>query len=440
MARTALLILLILAVHLIGLGTYPRITADEGGWPLSVRNWVETGTRSSDYYMAPGYHWLLAIPFRFFGALHSVGRPVSVAVSLLALFLFHRLTRKLAGDEMAFWATLLLGTSYPAVLIGRRALMEPFQIAIMTGLCLAVASVRWLPMAALTAALLLTKASGIFLVPALAISKRRMPVMAALAGGIALAAAVFYWLYTQDPATFLQGWITDMKHGNVPGSKDAAGRFRVNPLSIELTVRWLSEHEPVLFGISAMGLLKALWDRKHPLMAAWYLCGAAFLFIQVYVQENHRAVLLPPLCFFGAYLLTELRFPWTRPALGLLAAYSVARIAGGIALAHNPHAATLSWMKSHTAPSARVMAAPYLLMNLPARPASFWTLPPPYVPTPEALRCRHVDWVIVDTEEWTPEVRDEKKLEAALVECCELKHAAPNARIYRVKPSAPTHP
>jgi 4-amino-4-deoxy-L-arabinose transferase-like glycosyltransferase len=171
-AAYLVLFALVIAVRWISLDAYPRITADEGGWPLSVRNWVETGVQSKDYYMAPGYHWLLGIPFRLFGALHSVARPVSVLVSLLTLFLFHRLTRRLAGPGMAFWSTLLLGTCYPAVLIDRRALMEPFQIALMTGLSLAVVALldrpaiaRGLLVAGLTAALLLTKASGLFLLP-----------------------------------------------------------------------------------------------------------------------------------------------------------------------------------------------------------------------------------------------------------------------------------
>lgn len=440
MLRTAVAIAVILAVHLIRLQTFPLITADEGGWPLSVRNWVETGTRSTDYFMAPGYHWLLGVPFQLFGALHSVARPVSVAVSLLGLLLFYRLTRKLAGDDMAFWATLLLGTSYPAVLIDRRALMEPFQITLITALCLAAASTRLLPVAGFTAALLLTKASGIFILPAIAVSRRRIPVWVALAAGVAIAAAIFWWLYTLDPATFLQGWATDLNHGNLGGRKDDSGRFRLNPLSIELTLRWLSEHEPLLFGISALGLLKAIWDRKHALMAAWYIFGAAFLFMQVYVQENHRAVLLPPLCFFAAYLLTELKFGWSRAALGILVLYSVARIGGGIARTPDPNASALAWLASHTTRESHVMAAPYLLMSLPARPVSFWSLPHPYLPTPAALACRKVEWLIVDEKEWVSESNTGAKLEESLAQCCELQYATPAARVYRVKSTEPARP
>ena len=132
-------IAVVIAVRLAGLDAFPLSHPDEGGWPLSVREWVESGKRAGDYYMAPGYHWLLGIPFYLFGPLHSVSRPVSAVLSLLTLYMFYRLAAQLAGRPTAIAAALLLGTSYPAVLIDRRALIEPFQIALITGLCLMVA-------------------------------------------------------------------------------------------------------------------------------------------------------------------------------------------------------------------------------------------------------------------------------------------------------------
>jgi 4-amino-4-deoxy-L-arabinose transferase-like glycosyltransferase len=459
-AAYLVLFALVIAVRWISLDAYPRITADEGGWPLSVRNWVESGVQSKDYYMAPGYHWLLGIPFRLFGALHSVARPVSVLVSLLTLFLFHRLTRRLAGPGMAFWSTLLLGTCYPAVLIDRRALMEPFQIALMTGLSLAVVALldrpaiaRGLLVAGLTAALLLTKASGLFLLPALAASalwpwKRPLPVLASLAAGTAIAAAVFWSLYLSDQAGFLAGWTTDIAVANVPGAavQGSAGRFAFNPVSIETTIRWFSEYEPLLFGISVLGLLKAVWDRQHGLMAGWYVLGAAFLFMQIYVQGNHRAVVLPPLCFFAAYLLCELhlmlerirpqRFSWAQAAGVLIVCYSVARLGAGILRSSNPDAPVLSWMAAHAKADSRVMAAPYLLMQLGSRPVPFWSLGPPFVPTPEALRLTQPDWLIVDADEWRNHQQlasNRGEIDRALAECCELAYSAGPASIYRVK-------
>ncbi|MCC6536579.1 MAG: glycosyltransferase family 39 protein, partial [Bryobacterales bacterium] len=168
--------LAVLAFHTVGLFSYPRVEADEGGWPLSVRAWVEAGTQGPDYYMAPAYHWLLGAPLALFGARHQVARPASVAAGLAALWLFHRLARRLAGAETAAWALWLAGSSYGVLLLHRRALMEPWQVLLMMALTLTVVerpggSWGWRLLAvALTALLLLTKASAVFLLPALVLA------------------------------------------------------------------------------------------------------------------------------------------------------------------------------------------------------------------------------------------------------------------------------
>ena len=275
-------ILLVVCLRCIGLGVYPQIEADEGGWPLSVREWVETGTRTFDFYMAPGYHWLLGIPYRLFGSSHSVGRPVAALASLFGLWLFYRLVRRQTDETVAFWATLLLGTSYPAVLIDRRAFMEPLQLVIMFALCLAAtgpkrSAPQYLLVGGLTCLLLLTKATGVFLLPALVLATfwspdvgrvaqpHRLRLMVAMAAGALSAAGVFYWLYLGDPSTFLAGWTNDLtKVANVPGlDQGNSGRFRFSPLSIEATLRWHASYEPVLFGLSLLGFLKALTDGRH---------------------------------------------------------------------------------------------------------------------------------------------------------------------------------
>jgi 4-amino-4-deoxy-L-arabinose transferase-like glycosyltransferase len=131
-------LLWIAALRLVGLGTFPRIEADEGGWPMSVRLWLD-GTVTYDYYMAPGYHWLLGVPFRWFGANLAVSRAVSAVLGLVALYLLYRLARRLAGEQTARWSVLLMGTCQASVLLDRRAFMEPFQLTLMLALALVIA-------------------------------------------------------------------------------------------------------------------------------------------------------------------------------------------------------------------------------------------------------------------------------------------------------------
>jgi hypothetical protein len=82
------------------------------------------------------------------------------------------------------------------------------------------------------------------------------------------------------------------------------------------------------------------------------------------------------------------------------------------------------------------MAAPFILMHLDAQPVSFFELPPPYLPTPEALRARGVAWLAVDRREWRYESdlagAPPGALEAALQGCCRLVYDTAMIRIYRV--------
>ncbi len=451
-------IALIVCLRVIGLGVYPQIEADEGGWPLSVRTWVETGVKTTDYYVAPGYHWLLGVPFRLFGATHAVGRLVSALVALLGLFLFHRLARRHAGPTVAFWAVLLLGTSYPAVLIDRRAFMEPFQLALMFALCLAAGierlALRLAAVAALTALLMVTKATAAFLLPALVLSTfwasrdwtwpRRLQLTAALGAGALVAAGVFYWLYLNDPATFLAGWTKDIRAVNVPGVDAQAGRFRISPLSIERSLRWYADYEPFLLGVALLGFCKAIWERRHGLMSCWLALGAIHFCLQVYIQTNHRAMLLPPLCYLGAALLCELNerqlLPWARAALLLTICYGAARVTMGIATAPVGDHEAVAWLARRTDARSTVIAAPYVLMRLPARPVSFFTLAEPFLPTPDEVGKQQAGWLVTEPREWGQHLLlsggSAAPFEKALADCCELAFKTPAAEVYRVKSRA----
>lgn len=438
----------ILAVRLIGLGSYPRIEADEGGWPLSVRLWVEQGLRTADYHIAPGYHWLLGLPFRLFGANQAVSRPVSALLGLVCLYAFYRLALRLAGARTALWSTLLLGVSYPAVLIDRRALMEPFQIALMLALSLAVTSASaslgtLAAMAGLTALLLLTKATAAYLLPALGLTvlaaKHTSPWwrITAMALGSALAAAYFGSLYLSDPVMFTNAWAKDLAVTNIPGSQ---ARFGLNLLSIERMVRWYGVYEPILTGLALLGFTRAVVERRHSLMIGWLLFGGLYTGLQSYVQDNHRVMLMPPLCFFAGWLLNELasvfpaparparlRLGWAQMVLLLAVSFSLARLTGGILTARSVEEPAVRWLAAHSGAGSTVLAAPYVLMRLEARPVAFWKLDKPYLPTAAAVERWRADWVLIDEREWqyhTAEAgADEATLKRALAECCELAYS-----------------
>lgn len=464
----ALGLIWIAAIRLAGLNAYFRIEADEGGWPLAVRQWLEEGTRTFDFYMAPGYHWLLGSSFWIFGADHTVARLTAAVWGLAGLWLFHRLTTRLAGPQVAWWSLLLLGTSYAALMVDRRAFIEPFQITLMLALCLTVVEARHWLAAFLTALLLLTKASAIFLLPVLVLARLwpgpwrenwrgALHLGLALAAGAAVAAAVFGWFYLSDPSTFLYGWSKDMRAVNLRQAGESSGRFAFNLVSTARTLRFLAIVDPPLVALAALGAGRALVERRHPLMLLWLLAGGAFLGMQLYVAPQHRAVLFAPLCFLAGWLLSDwdrgaalhrlrlfgghLAVNWPRACLAGIMLFS----AGRLLLFDGRHAARdtggARWLAGQAAPGETVVAAPYVVMQLrQIRPVSFFTLPEPFLPTPAALRQSKAAWVVVDEREWQMHMLDSgataQQIDAALADCCDLAHQAAGSRVYRVRPAA----
>ncbi|HEY5061245.1 MAG TPA: hypothetical protein VII52_06890, partial [Gemmatimonadaceae bacterium] len=91
-------IALVVIVHTLWLGRYPIVAADEGGWPLAVRNWAEHGLATFDYYQAPLYHWILGVAFRLFQPTVVVGRATAAIFNLLGLACFAGAAYRLTGD------------------------------------------------------------------------------------------------------------------------------------------------------------------------------------------------------------------------------------------------------------------------------------------------------------------------------------------------------
>lgn len=467
--------LLILALHWVAYARFPSISSDEGGWPLAVREWLAGGGASRDYVMAPGYHWLLGVPMWIFGPYHWVTRPVSIVVSLIGLALFYRLSRRLADSNVAFWATLLLGTSYSAVMVARRALIEPFQITLMIALCLCVEHARrsrrrlaWeVAVTLVTALLLLTKSSAIFLLPALVMAagwpptrewRSALRLSAALTIGASMAGAVFWRFYRVYPAAFAEGWGTDMRASNITSASHwfSVGRFGLDPQAIEATLAWGGLYEPFMLGLAFAALCMAFVKREQILMALWLVFGAVFQSIQFYVQDNHRVVIVAPLCFLTAWVLSNVaqstpRSPttprvlaWPSLLLAAMVAFGSTRILLAMASVRNADKPAVAWLSARTGPGDNVAAAPYVLMQLRAHPILYFKAFPgsSHVPTLERLTRVGANWIVIDELEWqrktleSPEAR--ALFDQALTDCCDLAWSAPESpvEVYRVRSRA----
>ena len=453
-----------LALRVVLLDRYPALIADEGGWPLSVREWAEEGRRTFDYFKAPGYHWLLGALFAATDASLAVARLASVAAGVAGLALLHGIAlRVLRRPGDALVATLLVATSFAAALTDRRALIEPWQQLWALGLVwfwvrrgdtrLDAAGI-----ALCTAAMLLTKASAIFLVPALAFaelvarrddrSPGRGARLAALGAGLAITAAAFGVLYLSDPATFIEGWgstVAASNPGGVPRTgleADSDSRFGVHLGVIASTLGRMLRAEPLLFPLAAVAGAAAALQRRALVPAAWFGAGAAFLLLQSLVWDQHLVLMVPPAALLAAWALARLR-----PRIGarvalagvaLLALFGAARLGAAALRAGVPAAApAIAWLAERADERAVVAAAPWVLMQLDARPVTVAAWGPDFLPTRERLQRHGVHWLVVDESEWlgwmalfgVPATR----LDSALAGCCELETAAGGARVYRVR-------
>ena len=475
-------IVLVVIVHTLWLGRYPIIAADEGGWPLAVRNWTEHGLATFDYYQAPVYHWILGLAFRLFHPTVVIGRDTAAIFNLLGLACFAGAAYRLTGDRRtAFWALLLLGLDYATVLTDRRAYIEPFQMFWMNALVfffLGRSRRDLVAVAVAAAGLLLTKANGAFIIVAVVLaSLSDVPAMdrdsrrwswLALTAGVGIAVVVFAILAVHDPSEFMKGWIATtrgvpVRPGNGPGVVPAV--FRLGFIVIDPNfgfriLRVLSTDAPFGVVLGAAGAIKALFERRATLIGWWFFLGLAALIVQAVWLENHLAVLYPAMALGSAWFLAEMdrtamtrqrfgvRWTWASVVLVFVLVYDVARFAGGVATTREPSRATVQWLDRHTQPSDVVLAAPYIVMQRATPERSFWDLVPPYLPAADSLQAWHVRWLVVDRKEWIGAMRlqgaDLGAFNTGLAACCTpvwpdsqsvdvMSSAMPPFEVYRVR-------
>ncbi|MCC6538335.1 MAG: hypothetical protein IT162_12335 [Bryobacterales bacterium] len=281
-----------------------------------------------------------------------------------------------------------------------------------------------------------------------------------LGAGAALAAGVFAWLYVNNPAGFVAGWSADLTVASSANNQQhhpGAGRFSLQWDSTWRTARQLFWLEPVVAALAAMRAWQAMRARRAggwlgrvlpgSVWGWWLAGGLGFLGVQRYVADQHRLVLMLPLCALAAGALAEWagegRTWWKQPRLWLAAAavLSAGRMAVGAWRLPDEHTA-VAWLAEQTRgqTAQRVMAAPYILMQLDAQPVRFFALPPPHVPSPAALRAQGVDWLAVDEREWGFHSRTAgaapETMEAALQGCCRLVFDTARVRVYKVNGGA----
>lgn len=473
-------VLTVIATHFLALGRFPTITADEGGWPLAVRTWVTTGHATFDYYQAPAYHWALGLPFYLFGGTVAVARVTSAVVSVLGLVCFAGVASRLFEDRRAvLWAVLLLGTDYAALCVDRRALMEPFELLWMNALvfCYLGRSRRDLVgIAVTTAGLLLTKASGAFILVALVLSDltdrdrpRRQQAWTAMALGVGAALMAFVAMYATHPSEFLLGWGASLHGGSVqtgpalhPSAMIRLGFIVLDPVLALTIVRSLALGSPFAFALGTAGSVESLVDRRTSVIGWWFAGGLGCNLIQAVWLENHIAVVYPALVLGMVSILLTLdrtaerhrmfgmRLTWASVLAAVIVLFNLGELLGGIATTVEPSRGAMRWLGRHARPTDVVLAAPYITMQWTDSSHAFWELNAHrYVPTPDVLADWHVRWLVVDHKEWASTLtraKSDTAMRTLLAACCTRVYpdgnvSAPPDVIYeRITPDVPANP
>jgi len=454
-------------LRLASLDEFPPPVLDEGGWPYSVREWAIYGRMTFDFHTTPGYHVVLGAVFDLFGATMLTARVFSACLATLSLVLFWWVVRRISADgTVAAWATVLWATCFPAIDIGRRALIEPIQMVAILLVVSALSTTHRLRavagVAVATAALVLIKANAIVLLPAFALAlwwdrsaalrAERLWKLGGMALGVALAGAVFLLLQRVDPATFAAGWSPTLNKAFLTSDTPVLrlGRFVIDPQLIQSGLDFVAAQTPFLFVLGVIGAVRAVRDREATIGGFWTLLLLPFLLLQVVQSPQYFSVLYPAFALGSAALLvaatraTSGRLAWPVLALWIVIADGLGRSTAAMLFLDRPDRSTVAWLRERIPAGERVMAAPFVLMQLEEPTVSMFRLPgPPFVPTPDRLREHDARWIVIDEPEWRARLSragiDSAAVADTLRHCCTLVHADGYAWVYRVDPT-PSRP
>jgi 4-amino-4-deoxy-L-arabinose transferase-like glycosyltransferase len=120
--------------------------ADEGYWSHNARNEVLFGKARMDEWdarvVAPLFAFVQSCMFRIFGVgivqVRLVSLLSSAFLTLISFFLF----RKYYSLSQAFFCAILITINYPAIVLGRQGILDPFATAIAWGALLFATSSR----------------------------------------------------------------------------------------------------------------------------------------------------------------------------------------------------------------------------------------------------------------------------------------------------------
>ena len=440
--------------------------ADEGLWTNSSKNFVAFGDWFMDgrkhLFLSPVFHGLSVGMFEVFGPAIATARAISgIAGTVSVLLLYWLVLRVTARRDLALVSATLLGVTGDFVFQSRLALIESLQLCFLLASALALA--RGGARGALTGGLvfavaLLTKANAApfaVVLPLFLLGGARLrdgvrdPVWLGrcLLFGVAAfgsAAAVYASLYGYQPERFVAAFrfeldgvhFAELSHPIVQ-----FGRFGIDPVQAARSLLGLFRESPFLMVLATLGCVFAVILRRPPALAfaVWALFGSGFVLVQLYQPTRYFHAMAPAYCFFAAVAVlawrdedggTSQRLP--AAALAVYVAFNLAYLLmNAVANPARQVASVTRWVREHTRPSDRILAAGYLCTDLPNRAYAQYYMGNEMAQLAASIDRYSIDYVIADFYEWSPTLR------AELAARYEKVQEWPFGQVFRVRPEPP---
>lgn len=457
-------------IRVIALGAFPEITADEGLWTNSSKNFVRFGDWFMDLrthvFLSPVFHGATTAVFWLFHPSIAAARGVSALAGSVSVLLMYMLAwRATERRDLALAAAVLFGFDVLGVILSRRALIESLQ------LCLVLLSATLLirargagvaGAAVVFGAALLAKLNAAFVLPVLGVlllwrsaDSGWRPTLAGwrdtlLFAGVSVGVAgLAYWaLFASHPEEFVRAFRFELDRAAFAASSNAvvrAGRFGLDPIHSSRTVLGLFRESPFFMVLAACGAAIALVGRPRgaALFGPWLVLGMAFFLGQMFQPIRYFHLLSPAFAFFGAVAVQSLgpaeagrseHGRWVRTAvLGMYLAFNVAYVGvGAFANRAGKLQQVVAWARTSTDRNDRIMAAGYFCTDLPNRAYAYYHLARDTTHLLESLRTYRIDYVIYDSAEWRPALGEALKARFPIVK------QWPFGVVYRVTPAFPS--
>jgi Dolichyl-phosphate-mannose-protein mannosyltransferase len=465
--------LVLVAVRLVGLDSYPALHPDEGFWASGASNQVKFGDALMDGrlhpFLSPATFVALTGYFAVVGPSLVSARLFSVAVGLLTCLLSWVLGRRYFPQRP--WLLLLLfGLSGLTALVQRTILLESHQM-----LWLLLAAALWLSgvrgrtvLAGGTFGIaLLVKSNSVYLLPAFLLAA---PGWGAEADGrtarfsfrslalfllavVLVAGAGYAAAWAVNPDAFVTAFRFELDGAHFLDDSVLfhVGRFGLNRQRAPAVLKGLVLGEPFLLAGAAVGLFFLLRrpgsaSRPDRFFAAWAVGGLVFHFAQIYVEHRYITTLAPAFAYLTARVLDPLmarrEVRWQPVAalafLGLFTAFHLARISEGIRQRRaDGYWETAAWVGAHVPYDTKVLASPYVGLSLPQRTYDFFRMLQPYaagqthLPLDEVVEREGIALLIVDTE-WREYHGQDAAMTTFLAARCRVLHTADGFTVFGV--------